>query len=185
LIVLWLQFAFVTAVIVFAGYYLSTYGDVIAEKTGMGRTWVGVILMASVTSLPELITGASSVVIFDLPNIAIGDVLGSCMFNILIIALLDVMSGPTPISAKAHQGQVLAAGFGVLLLGIAGIAISAGAGLPAIGWVGMYSVVFIATHIIAMRMVFLFEKKRIAELVHERVEAARYENVTLKKALTY
>ena len=185
MIVLWLQFAFVTAVIVFAGYYLSTYGDVIAEKTGMGRTWVGVILMASVTSLPELITGASSVVIFDLPNIAIGDILGSCMFNILIIALLDVMSGPTPISAKAHQGQVLAAGFGVLLLGIAGIAISAGARLPALGWVGIYSVAFFATYVIAMRMVFLYEKKRIVELVRERVEAARYEKVTLKKALIY
>ena len=68
MILLWSQFALVTLVIVFAGYYLSTYGDAITEKTGMGRTWVGVILMASVTSLPELITGASSVVIFDLPG---------------------------------------------------------------------------------------------------------------------
>jgi cation:H+ antiporter len=107
------------------------------------------------------------------------------MFNILIIAVLDVMSGPTPISAKAHQGQVLAAGFGLLLLGGAGIAISVGDRLPALGWVGMYSVAFIATYFLAMRMIFLFEKKRIAELVQERVEAARYENVTLKKALTY
>ena len=56
MILLWSQFALVTLVIVFAGYYLSTYGDAITEKTGMGRTWVGVILMASVTSLPELIT---------------------------------------------------------------------------------------------------------------------------------
>jgi len=184
LTLLWLQFAAVTAVIVVAGYYLSTFGDVIAEKTGMGRTWVGVILMASVTSLPELITGASSVVIFDLPNIAIGDVFGSCMFNILIIALLDALVGPTPISTKAHQGQVLAAGFGILLLGVAGIAISAGDRLPAFGWFGVYSVAFIAIYILAMRMVFLFEKKRIAELVHERAEAARYEKVTLKKALT-
>jgi cation:H+ antiporter len=78
LIQLWLQFVVVTPVIVFAGYHLSTYGDVIAKKTGRGRTWVGVILMASVTSLPELITGISSVVLFDLLNIAIGDVLGSC-----------------------------------------------------------------------------------------------------------
>lgn len=174
-----------TAVIVFAGYHLSNYGDVIAEKTGMGRTWVGVILMASVTSLPELITGASSVVLFDLPNIAIGDVLGSCMFNILIIAMLDALSGPTPISTKAHQGQVLTAGFGVLLLGVAAISISAGARLPALGWVGMYSVAFFVIYIVAMRMVFLFEKKRIAELVQERIEAARYEKVTLKKALGY
>ena len=185
MIVLWLQFVFVTAVIVFAGYYLSTYGDVIAEKTGMGRTWIGIILMASVTSLPELITGVSSVVVFDLPNIAIGNILGACMFNMLVIALLDALSGPTPISAKAHQGQVLAAGFGVLLLGIAGIAISAGDRLPPLGWVGAYSVAFICIYLIAMRMIFLFEKKRIAELVHERVEAARYEKVTLKKALIF
>ena len=102
MILLWSQFALVTLVIVFAGYHLSTYGDVIAEKTGMGRTWVGIILMASVTSLPELITGASSVVVFDLPSIAIGNILGACMFNMLVIGLLDALSGPIPISAKAH-----------------------------------------------------------------------------------
>jgi len=46
-------------------------------------------------------------------------------------------------------------------------------------------VAFFATYVIAMRMVFLYEKKRIVELVRERVEAARYEKVTLKKALIY
>ncbi|HEY7557280.1 MAG TPA: sodium:calcium antiporter [Candidatus Binatia bacterium] len=180
--ILWLQFAGVTAVIVYAGSNLSKYGDVIAEKTGMGRTWVGVILMASVTSLPELITGVSSVAIFELPDIAAGDVLGSCMFNILIIALLDVASGPTPIAAKAHQGQVLAAAFGILLLGLASMSIFFGPNVAAVGWVGPYSFVFLATYVIAMRLVFLYERKRIGELVHERVEAARYDKVPLKKA---
>ncbi|HUX11106.1 MAG TPA: sodium:calcium antiporter, partial [Terriglobia bacterium] len=56
---IWLQFLVCTVVIVFAGSRLSRYGDVIAEKTGMGRTWIGVILMASATSLPELFTGIS------------------------------------------------------------------------------------------------------------------------------
>jgi cation:H+ antiporter len=148
----------------------------------MGRTWVGVVLMASVTSLPELITGASSVLIFNLPDLAVGNVLGACMFNILTIALLDVLSGPTPISARAHQGQVLAAGFGVLFLGVASISIAARASLPAIGWIGSYSVVFLLIYFIAMRTVFLFERRRIAELVHERVEAERYDSITLGKA---
>jgi cation:H+ antiporter len=181
--ILWLKFAGVTAVIVYAGSKLSKYGDVIAEKTGMGRTWVGVILMASVTSLPELITGVSSVAIFGLPDIAAGDVLGSCMFNILIIALLDVASGPTPIAAKAHQGQVLAAAFGILLLGLASMSIfSSPNNVVAVGWVGPYSFVFLATYAIAMRLVFLYERRRIGELVHERVEAARYDQLPLKKA---
>ena len=78
----------------------------------MGRTWIGVVLMASVTSLPEMITGVSSVTIYDLPDIAVGDVLGSCMYNMLIIALLDFMGGSTPLSARAHQGQVLGAASG-------------------------------------------------------------------------
>lgn len=183
--ILWLQFALVTAVIVYAGAKLSIYGDVIAEKTGLGRTWVGVVMMATVTSLPELITGASSVVIFDLPNIAIGNVLGACMFNLLVIALLDGLSGATPISAKAHHGQVLAAGFGILLLGIVAIGVAANRFVPAVGWVGLYSIAVLLTYGIAMRMVFLFEKKRVAELIHESAEAARYEKITLDKALLY
>src|ERR671924_1870012 len=97
---IWIQFGLCTAIILVAGTQLSKYGDIIAEKTGLSRTWVGVILMASVTSLPELITGISSVTVYDLPNIAAGDVIGSCMFNILIIALLDYKIDATPLSAQ-------------------------------------------------------------------------------------
>jgi len=181
-VTLWLQFAALAGVIVFAGSNLSKYGDVIAEKTGMGRTWVGVILMASVTSLPELITGVSSIVIFNLADLAVGNVLGACMFNMLTIALLDVLSGPTPISTRANQGQVLAAGFGVLMLGVAAISIAASASMPEIGWIGWNSVAFFLIYAVSMRTVFLFERRRIAELVHERVEAARYVSVSLGKA---
>jgi cation:H+ antiporter len=46
-----------------AGVKLTRYGDAIADKTGLGRTWVGVLLLASVTSLPELATGINSVTI--------------------------------------------------------------------------------------------------------------------------
>lgn len=173
---------FVTGVIVFAGTNLSRYGDVIAEKTGMGRTWVGVIMMASVTSLPELITGISSVTVFDLPNIAVGDVFGSCMFNLLILAAMDAFSGPTPISAKAHQGHVLSASFGVLMLGISAISLNAGRNLPAIGWISPATVAFFGIYTVAMRMIFLFEKRRIAEFVQQRAEIARYDKISLKRA---
>jgi len=184
--ILWLQFAAVTGVIVFAGWNLSKYGDVIAEKTGLGRTWVGVILMASVTSLPELITGVSSVAVFDLPNIAMGDVFGSCMFNLLILAGLDALSRSTPISAKAHQGHVLAASFGVLMLAMAGVSISAGQNLPAIGSISPVTFAFLLVYAIAMRMIFLFEKRRIAEFVEYKAEIARYDKISLKQAyVTY
>jgi cation:H+ antiporter len=115
---LWIAFIVCTSVIVYAGTRLSKYGDIIAEKTGLGRTWIGVVLMASVTSLPELVTGISSVTYADVPDIAVGDILGSCIFNMLILSFLDAIHRPTPISSKAHHGHVLSAGFGILLLSL-------------------------------------------------------------------
>jgi cation:H+ antiporter len=181
-IILWVQFALITSLILFAGANLSKYGDVIAEKTGLGRTWVGVILMASVTSLPELLTGVSSVAVFNLPNIAVGDVFGSCMFNLLILAGLDLLSRSTPISARAHRGHVLSASFGILMLAVAVLRISAGQNLPAVGWVGLETFVLLVVYLVAMRTVFLFEKKRIAEFVEHKAEVTRYEGISLRRA---
>ncbi len=62
----------------------------VAEKTGLGRLWIGVLLLAFITSIPELITGLSSVLIFATPDIAAGAVVGSCVFNMLILAMLDI-----------------------------------------------------------------------------------------------
>lgn len=181
--IVWLQFIACTAVIVYAGSRLSRYGDMIAEKTGLGRTWIGVVLLASVTSLPELMTGVSSIAFFDLPNIAAGDVLGSCMFNILIIALLDFSPRSEPVSSQTHHGQVLTAGYGILLLGIVGFAIVAGETIPAVGWVGLYSIVFILIYLGAMRMVFMYEKRRGLELLQDAKEEPRYGDVS--KARVY
>ena len=179
---IWLQFLVCTLVIVYGGSRLSHYGDVIAEKTGMGRTWIGVVLMASATSLPELFTGISSVAIFNSPNIAAGDVLGSCMFNLLILAMLDVGRRVAPISTLAHQGQILTASFGVLLLGLTTISLLAGQSLPTLGWIGVYSLVIPLVYLGAMRLVFIYERRRIAEFLSEVKEEARYDQISRSAA---
>ena len=60
---IWLEFLLVTGLILYSGSRLSRYGDIIAEKTGLSRLWLGMVLMAAVTSLPELATGLSSVIV--------------------------------------------------------------------------------------------------------------------------
>lgn len=155
-----------------AGIRLSKFGDIIAEMTGLGRTWIGVILVASVTSLPELITGVSSVVVFDLPEIAVGDILGSCMFNILVIAMLDLGPRSAPISSRAHQGLVLPAAFGILLLGVVALTIFAGTRLPVLGWLGMTSIVFVVVYFFSIRMIFSYEKRRKLELPRSEDEGS-------------
>ncbi len=49
--IVWLRFLGLAVVILVAGTNLSRYGDVIAEKTGLGRTWMGAILMVAITIL--------------------------------------------------------------------------------------------------------------------------------------
>ncbi|MBI5204078.1 MAG: sodium:calcium antiporter [Nitrospirae bacterium] len=177
---LWLGFLTCTSLIVYSGTKLSKYGDIIAEKTGLGRTWIGVVLMASVTSLPELVTGISSVTYAGVPDIAAGDVLGSCVFNMLILAFLDAIHHPMPISAKAHHGHILSAGFGILLLGMIAISLFLGNQIPQIGWIGTYSLFFIFIYFVAMKLVYSYEKRQIAEFVKEMAVELKYKDISTK-----
>lgn len=177
------QFALCAAVILWSGVRLSRYGDVIAEKSGLGGTWVGLIMLATVTSLPELVTGASAVLVFDVPDIAAGDAIGSCMFNLVILALLD-WKGSMPLSARVHQGHVLSAGFGMLLLSLVAIAMVAGARAPALGWIGMHSLVFLGVYLLAVRTLFAFERARQAQVTTELAQESQYQHLTLRRAST-
>jgi cation:H+ antiporter len=181
---LWSGFILCSAIIVYCGYNLSRYGDIIAEKTGMGRTWIGIALMATVTSLPELITGISSVMITGVPDIAVGDVLGSCVFNMLILAILDALYRPMPINTKAHHGHVLSAGFGILLLSIVAGSLLTGSRLAPFGWIGLYSLVITVVYIIGMRLVFNYERRQVSAYLKEKIETLKYDAVPLKSALT-
>jgi cation:H+ antiporter len=168
--------------ILFSGVRLSRYGDVIAEKTGVGGTWMGLVAMAAVTSLPELITGASSILVFDTADIAAGDALGSCMFNLAILALLDVRD-PVPLTARVHQGHVLVAAFGIVQLGLAAMAVLAGPRVPMLGWVALPSLLFIAVYAFAVRTSFVFERARVSRLAQELTGAVRYRDFTLRRAV--
>ncbi len=181
---LWLGFIVCTSVIFYSGTKLSRYGDIIAEKTGLGRTWVGVVLMASVTSLPELVTGISSVTYAGVPDIAVGDIMGSCVFNMLILALLDAVYRMMPISAKAHQGNILSAGFGILLLSVVAISLFLGNTVSPLGWIGPYSILFVIIYFIAMKLIFTYERRKISAFIKEKAAEMRYEDISLRTALT-
>jgi cation:H+ antiporter len=178
----WAMYAACTAMIVFSGVKLSRYGDVLAGKSGLGRTWIGVVLMASVTSLPELITGLSSVTYAGVPDIAAGDALGSCAFNLLILALLDVLQRPLPLSTRAHHGHTLSAGFGILLLCIASLGLTPQNRSLPIGWIGGYSLLLLGVYLVAMRMIYMYEKKRVAAFAKERSEEPGYDEIPMRSA---
>ncbi len=178
---IWIQFLGTALVIVFAGVRLARYGDVLGEKIGLGRSWAGVVLVAATTSLPELFTGFGATALAPLPNIAIGDVLGSCMFNLLILSLMDAIQ-PEPLSTRAHQGHALSIGFGLVLTGIAGLGLMGSTRLPAFGWIGLYSPALIAMYFVSMRVIFTHEQHRRTHEIREVAEELRYAEIPLRTA---
>lgn len=154
----------------------------IAEKTGLGRAWIGLILMSGVTSLPELITGISSVAFADAPDIAVGDVMGSCVFNLSLIALMDMLHGPRPIFSRAEHNHNLSAGFGVLLIGFAVLSISAAAGMPSFGRISFSTPIIIGLYALAIRSVFLFQKRQVAQHIGEIASALQYGHISTREA---
>lgn len=181
-VVAWSEFLVCAALIAVAGTRLSRYGDIIAEKTGLSGTWIGLVLLATVTSLPELITGISAVTLADVPDIAVGNVLGACVINLAVIVVLDAIGRGESVFTRASQGHILAAGFGVILVGFVGFnVLLARHGDPiALGHVGLVSPIIVVLYAVAMFMVFRYERAQQAAFVEERVE--RYPHIPLRAA---
>jgi cation:H+ antiporter len=147
------------AIIFFAGKRLSYYGDLLAEKTGLSKGWIGLILMASVTSLPELMVGISSASIVKSADLATGDILGSCAFNLGILAMLDAfVPHRKPLTGMASITHSLTAGLGIILLALVGFSFFMQGKTPAIGWVGISTIVLIVAYFISIRIIYQNEK---------------------------
>jgi cation:H+ antiporter len=157
----WLEFLLCVALIGAAGPALARYGDVIAELTGLSRSWIGLVLIATATSLPELFTGMSAVTVADVPNIAIGDALGSCVFNLVMLVLLDELSRGKPLYRRIDQGHILTAGFGVILIGLVGafILLSQRDLAFEVRHISIYTLFIIAIYLVAMRAAFVYERR--------------------------
>lgn len=178
----WSQFSGCAAVIAIAGAKLSRYGDIIADKTGISGTWIGLVLMGAVTSLPELVTGVSAVAAANAPNIAVGDVMGSCVFNLAILVVVDFLYRKEPVYRRASQGHILSAGFGIIMIGFAGLNVMLGSRADALAaWhVGAYTPVFLLLYLGAVRAVYYYEREQL--IAHAEEEAGRYPGISLRQA---
>jgi cation:H+ antiporter len=180
---LWLQFLLCLSIIGFAGYFLSRFGDIIAEKSGISASWIGLILLSTATSLPELATGISAVSIAGAPDIAVGDVLGSTVFNLAILVMLDALYRRETLYSRAAQGHILSAALGALLIAFAGFSLLLDhAGMsPALGHVGLYTPFILLVYLVSMRAVYSYERRTLSEFVEASAE--RYPEVTLRSAV--
>jgi cation:H+ antiporter len=83
------EFLICAAVIIIAGSFLTRFADAIADVTQLGRLVIGTVLLAGATSLPELTVDISAIH-QGMADLAVGDLLGSSLMNLLILAVLDL-----------------------------------------------------------------------------------------------
>jgi cation:H+ antiporter len=151
-----LEFALAAIAIIIAGSLLTRFADRIAESTGLGKVFVGSLFLAGATSLPELMVDIRSVQM-GLPDLAVGDLLGSSLFNLLILSVLD-FTYPSEFRGTSFSPKYLhhslSAMLSIVLTSLIGIAIVADLswslfGINAILWV------IIVFYGFGMRLVFL------------------------------
>lgn len=152
-------FLLCAVVIFFAGRRLTKISDKLAISTGMGKLWIGLILVAGVTSLPELMVGISSSAIVESADLAVGDILGSCAFNLGLLSLMDLFTTKRqPLFKIVSQNHILAAAFGLILITLAGLGIYLNKDLILTPSIGITSFSFVIIYLISIRTIFLFQK---------------------------
>ncbi len=154
------QFLVLAAIVVLAGIVLAKACDQIADLTGLGRLLIGSVMLAGVTSLPELSVDISAVR-QGMPDLAAGDLLGSSLMNLMILAALDLFHyhGGKMLSREA-AAHALSGTMAIALTGLAGLGILTASQLPAptLLGIGVWSWTILAAYLFGVRMVFLDQR---------------------------
>ncbi|MGI1822878.1 sodium:calcium antiporter [Exiguobacterium sp. TRN 1102] len=174
-------FLLAAAITVYAAIKLSTYADVMTEKSKMGGMLVGTVLLAGATSLPEVTTSISAVMI-DNPDIAIGNMLGSNLFNIFILAMFDLYFRQKQLFNYASRDHLYTAGLGLLLTVTTLIALIVRVDMTFIG-IGVDALLIAILYGIGIYYIGKQPTEPVAEQEVEEVVVGKYEEITLKRAV--
>jgi cation:H+ antiporter len=131
-----LEFLLAGGLVLMLSIRLTREADQLERLTPLSEMWIGMLLLAFVTSLPEAVNSIGSTLMEGALDLGVGNLTGSNMFNIMIIVVLDLAQGSGPLLLLVKESQVFVAAGGILLMGLVGCAIARYvpvAGLPPVG----------------------------------------------------
>jgi cation:H+ antiporter len=112
---IYLLYLIVATLVVLLSNKASEYVDLIDKKTTLSGAFIGGVMLSAVTSLPELFTSVSSTLFLDKPELCIGNILGSDLFNLVIIACLSLIFFKPFSKAKLVKSHSIVAFFVLLI----------------------------------------------------------------------
>jgi len=99
------------------GHLTITHGALLAEQIGLSKTAVGLVIIAVGTSLPELITSLIAALRNE-SDISVGNVVGSNIFNSLLVLPVGAIIAPTQVPAGGILDLVVSLLFAAALIPI-------------------------------------------------------------------
>ena len=155
-----LLFAGSAVLVVFCGIFLARYGDALAELMGWGRLWVGTILVALATSLPELGSNFTAA-IRNQPELATGNILGANMVNMFTLAIVALLFGGARFFHQVAPEQKFLV---LVAMSLTGLALVLGVFHPGVSYlgVGLASLLILAMYLGGMRLVYVTRPQEAA-----------------------
>lgn len=179
-LIIWLKFMLSVLLIIWAGTRLTKNADLIADRTGLGMVWAGALLLPLATSLPEIVTSARASLIGS-PDLALGNIFGSNIFNVVIIAFLDLISPGPPVLRQVKIGHILTAGMAIALSSFITLNIMLPTTISLMG-IGVESWMIFAFYIFGSRLLMRYEK-RFPVLKEGNVSCHHLEGKTLAQGI--
>jgi len=183
-----IEFSLAGLLVIIFGTLVTKYGDIIAESTGLGGTWIGITLLATITSIPEITASVSSVTIFKEPSLGIGNLYGSCAFNLVILVILDLIQGSGSFTSEVKLSHILPAAQGIFLMCLGVIGIIACMVMPAHSRVisGLVAFTIFVAFLVGTRLVYRVEMSEIADGMEEDLSerSEKIKHLYLKFALS-
>ena len=172
-LVVWGKFFGLLVLVYVFGTKAAESANIIAEKKGLAKAFMGAVFISAVTSFPELFTGISAVTIVDSPDLAMGEIMGSCIFNLLIIALIDIAFRKNNFFQLKGKINILPMAFSFILINVLTLAIAAKFQLAILN-VSVSSILIFILYLFFLRIIF--KERKVVD--HDK---AKFAHINLKK----
>jgi len=114
-------YTLVASFVVLLSLKLSDYVDLLDKKTNVSGAFLGGILLAAVTSLPELFTSLTSTLLLNQNRYVIGNILGSDLFNFVLFFIIFAIFAKKFVDAKVSKHHLLSLVFIAVLYSLTAI----------------------------------------------------------------
>ncbi|MCK4836651.1 MAG: hypothetical protein KAT17_08430 [Candidatus Aminicenantes bacterium] len=166
MLVIWAKFIALLILVYIFGTQVTKSADIIAEKKNLARAFMGVVFISMITSFPELFTGISAAAIVESADLAVGEIIGSCVFNLFIIAIIDVIFRKKNFYINRKKGDIFPFGFSFIMVGLLTLGLSLNLSQKILN-VGVFSIIIFIFYIVFLRILFKERKITVKNEIYE------------------